>query len=94
MAHFTRSRAVREAEIFGEGDVEPDDVPPVVDSAELSARSSVTAARRPSSVTTELAGPESVPNPTHGWTQTMSISGYTCFVAAILPADTTSNVAK
>jgi len=61
MAHFTRSRAVREAEISGEGDVEPDDVPLVVDSAKQSVRSSVTAARGPLFVTTELAGPESVP---------------------------------
>jgi len=61
MAHFTRSRAVREAEISGEGDVESDDVPLVVDSAVLSVRSSVTAARGPLSVTAELAGPESVP---------------------------------
>ena len=61
MAHFTRSRAVRGAEISGEGDVEPDDVPLVVDSAKQSVRSSVTAARGPLSVTAELAGPESVP---------------------------------
>jgi len=61
MAHFTRSRAVKEAEISGEGDVEPDDVPLAVDSAKQSVRSSVTAARGPLSMTTELAGPESVP---------------------------------
>jgi len=61
MAHFTRSRAVKEAEISGEGDVEPDDVPLAVDSAKQSVRSLVTAARGPLSVATELAGPESVP---------------------------------
>ena len=61
MAHFTRSRAVKEAEISGEGDVEPDDVPLAVDSAKQSVRSLVTAARGPLSVATELVGPESVP---------------------------------
>jgi len=61
MAHFTRSRAVKEAEISGKGDVEPDDVPLAVDSAKQSVRSLVTAARGPLSVATELVGPESVP---------------------------------
>jgi len=44
-----------------EEDVEPDDVPLVAEPVELPVRSSVTAARGPLSVTTELAGPESVP---------------------------------
>jgi len=44
-----------------EEDVEPDDVPLVAEPVELPVRLSVTAARGPLSVTTELAGPESVP---------------------------------
>jgi len=44
-----------------EEDVEPDDVPLVADPVVLPVRSPVTAARRPVSVTTEVAGPESVP---------------------------------
>ena len=44
-----------------EEDVEPDDVPLVADPVDLPVRSLVTAARGPLSVTTKLAGPESVP---------------------------------
>ena len=44
-----------------EENVEPDDAPLVADPVELPVRSPVTAARGPLSMTTELAGPESVP---------------------------------
>ena len=44
-----------------EADVEPDDVSPVAGIIEFSVRSPDTVARGPQSVSTELAGPESVP---------------------------------
>jgi len=61
MAHFTRSKEIRDAGMSREADVEADDVPSVAGITEFSVRSPDTVARGPQSVSTELAGPESVP---------------------------------
>jgi len=61
MAQFTRSRAIRDADVRREGDVEPDDVPSVSVTTEYVVRSQDTAARGPESMAARLTGPESVP---------------------------------